>query len=1087
MSHVALTDHGRSGGLLKFNKACIKQEVKPILGVELYVAPESRFLKEKLKDHTKVSYHLTILAKNKVGLENVFELSSRAWTEGFYYRPRVDMELLKELSEGLVVLSGCGAGRLSVFLMEDRFEEAADHAQQMRDIWGKDFYIEMQNHDLEWQRPLNAGLRAISKHLDIPLVVTQDSHYPERKDAKLHNYICKLAAGDLEFDSDHSWFKSYDEICDMFEESDHHAIHITEDIAKKCEFNWEYGKTIWPVYNLPSGVTPEAELTEKTWRGLNRIFNNPTQEYKDRLEYELGVINKMGFATYFLVVADFLQWARNNGIPTGPGRGSAAGSLVTYCIGITNVDPIKYGLYFQRFLNEARVSLPDIDCDICKERRYEVIQYVAKKYGANKLAQIGTYAVFKPRGSLRSFARVCGYEPSVGHQLASLVPPDIAGRSLSFKEVKESTPEILKTDYQDVVDLAERAEGLRNQAGVHAAGVLISDSKISRQLPLFKGKGDEIASQFDMHDAEEIGLVKYDFLGLKNLTIISRTLQMIKENYNEDIDIDNIEDENKKVYTEIFHKGKLDGVFQFEGSAGFKDLCIKVRPNNIEDLSAITALYRPGPLGCGLTDQYIACRNGKDPEYFIPELEPILKNTYGALIYQEQIMRICTDIAGYTLPEADNMRKIIGKKLPEKMKLEKEKFISGCINNNVPKEKADELFEQIQGFAAYGFNKSHSVAYSTISYQTAWLKAYYPKEFYTVLLNTCFQDQDSMVKYIHAAREEGIDILPPDINTSDLEFTLDRGTIVFGLAGVKGLGQKACEHLIQTRKEIGPVESLDDLVKRKVKKDVITALAECGALESITEYSRNQITENIQDIIDYFKKLERWKEQKLKREVRTQERLDAIAAGKKPPRNLPKLKERPEAPEMPEDIPLTKKERLDLERKTLGFYLTGHPLEDYPGLLDMAKYNISDIQEGATLDSEKLSIPIVVSSVTEKRSRKQQNYAVVEMEDITGRIQGTIFSKSWDKLKPQIEEGMIGIAKITTRKTIVDKESAPIINIAINNIKPVAQDTQVKITNIELSLSDGTEVVFHVGNNTNTNKWKQAVAYVNNLKRMGCR
>ena len=1087
MFAVALTDHGRAGGLLQFNKACIKEDVKPILGVELYVAPQSRLLKEKIDGHVKMSYHLTVLAKNKLGLENLFELTSRAWTEGFYYKPRVDIDLLKELSEGLVVLSGCGAGRLSVFLMENRFDEAIKHVKEMRDIWKDDFYIEMQNHNLEWQASLNSGLRTISNSLDIPLVITQDSHYPVQKDAELHNYICKLAAGDLQFEGKELWFKSYDEICEMFNEEDYYAIHRTKDIAEKCIFDWEYGKTIWPVYDLPEGKTVEQEFIDKTYEGFNKKFIEPTEEYKERLKFELDMIKQMGFLSYFLVVAEFINWAKNNGIPVGPGRGSSCGSLVAYCMGITNIDPIKYGLYFERFLNPSRVSLPDIDSDFCKKRRGEVIQHIIDKYGKDKISQIGTYSVFKPRGSLRAFARVCGYEPSVGHQLANMIPPDMSGRSLTFDEVIKSTPDILKTEYNDVVSLARRAEGIRNQTGVHAAGVVISDSKICRQVPLFRGKSKEIATQFDMHDVEDSGLVKFDFLGLKNLTIIAEAIKMISELHNINIDIDNIEDENPKVYTEIFHKGKVEGVFQFEGSQGFLDICVRAKPNSIADLAALTSLYRPGPLGAKMDEQYVSVKNGQEPEYIYDELKDILKNTNSCLIYQEQIMKICNVIAGYTLSDADNMRRVVGKKKIEAMEKEKDKFISGAIKNGFDKDKAIKLFEQIQGFAAYGFNASHAVAYSVISYQTAWLKTYYKHEFYTALLNESIEDQDKMVRYIHAARADGIDILPPDINTSDLQFTLDAGTIIFGLAGIKGLGAKACEHLIETRKTHGEFGSLNDLVKLKVKKDVIKALAECGALGSISEYSRNQIVDSIQDLIDYFKKMENWKAQKIKREERTQERLDAVANGLKPPRNLPKIKDPPVLPEMPEPETLSRRERLELERKTLGFYLTGHPLDDYPGLLRMSKYSISDIQLGNTSDSEKISIPIVISSITKKRSRKGKNYAIIGMEDSTGRVEGTIFSRSWEELKDKIEEGTVNVAKIVTRKTIIDKEAPPIINISVNHVKPVDVDNVIKISNIDMTLDDGTRIQFIPSNNQSVSKWQQAEAYASNLKRMGYR
>jgi len=435
MEYVALTDHGRAGGLLQFDKACKKNDVKPLFGVELYLAPRERTLREKLPDHTKTSYHLTVLAKNQQGLENIFKLTSIGWLEGFYYKPRVDLEVLEQYKDGLVILSGCGSGYASVMSMEERYSEAAEWLIKMRDIWKDDFYIEIQNHGLDWQPVLNKFLKTYANKLDIQTVVTQDSHYTTRDKAKLHNYICKIAAGDLQFDSDQSWFKSYEEIKQMFDEEDYEAIHRTVDIARKCSFDWEYGKTIWPIYGLEAGKTPEQELRDKTEEGFTKLFGEGTKEYRERLKYELSIINEMGFPTYFLVVADFINWAKNNGVAVGPGRGSGAGSLVCYCMGITEVDPIKYGLYFERFLNPARVSMPDIDVDFCKQNRTKVIKYVSERYGSDRVAQIGTYATFKPRGALKAFSRVMGYEPSVGIKLSGLVPPDISGKAAKFEDI----------------------------------------------------------------------------------------------------------------------------------------------------------------------------------------------------------------------------------------------------------------------------------------------------------------------------------------------------------------------------------------------------------------------------------------------------------------------------------------------------------------------------------------------------------------------------------------------------------------------------------------------------------------------------
>lgn len=1088
MPAVAITDHGRAGGLLQFKKACKKHDIKPIYGVELYIAPESRLIKEKLSNHTKTSYHLTVLAKNEEGLRNIFRLTSLGWTEGFYYKPRVDIELLKKYSEGLVVLSGCGVGQASVLILEDRMNEAWRYILDLRDIFKDDFYIEVQNHGLPWQGPLMSNLYQISEKEGIPIVATQDSHYTYREDAKLHNHICKLAAGDLSFDSDQSWFKSEEEMLEMIPESMDFAINTTVSVANKCNCNWEHDKTIWPVYDLPNDISPAEELKRLTHEGFAKRFGDGTEEYRQRIEYELRVIEEMGFPTYFLVVADFINWAKTNGIPVGPGRGSGAGSLVCYCIGITEVDPIKYGLYFERFLNPARVSLPDLDIDFCKERRQKVIDYIANKYGKNRIAQIGTYAVFKPRGSLRAFARVCGHDPSVGHKLAAIVPPDLHGKQLTFDEmIKNGTP-ILNTGYDDVVSLARKAEGLRSQTGVHAAGVVISNDSIMDRVPLFLGKHGEVTTQFDMHDVEDIGLVKFDFLGLRNLTVIQDTIDMVNEIHGIKIDFEEIEDGDEKVYNEIFKQGNLEGVFQFETSGGFKDLCMQVQPRSIEDLSTITALYRPGPLGTGLVDKYVAGRRNPEGVIFLfKALRPILNNTYGVMCYQEQIMKICTDVARYTLPEADNMRKIIGKKLPEKMKLEREKFVGGCVENGIDESDATKLFNDIEGFAAYSFNKAHSVAYSIISYRTAWLKAHYPHEFYTALLNSAIDNQNKMVAYIHAAREQGISILPPDVNHSMAKFILNEGTILFGLAGIKGVGESAVAQIVEARNEC-KFGSLEDLVKAKVKKDVIVALAECGALEEITNLSRDQIREHAEAIVKHFKKLEKWEERAQRFNEREEEIKNAVADGKKPPRRLPKLPPKPEFEEIKPGNPLTRFERITLERKTLGFYLTGHPLDDYPGLVKLAQYNINDLRTRTEIkDRDKVSIPIVISSITKKRSKSGKNYAIMLAEDRSGRIEATIFAKSWEKLENILEEDTVGVLHGRINKEDPeDDDSPPIIRLSVSDFKVVECDSRNIIKDITVSLEDGTTVTFKQSENQDMTSWQRAAVYCDNLRRMGC-
>jgi len=1177
MSAVALTDHGRAGGLLKLRKECLKAGIKPVYGIEFYVAPLERTLKEKVEGH-KVSYHLTVLAKNKTGLENLFTLGSLSWRDGYYYRPRIDNASLEQYKEGLIVLSGCGSSRTSYLFLEDREEEAYEYTKKLHGLFRDDFYIEVQNHGLDWQLPLKDKLLKLSEDLSIPAVATQDSHYQKREDAALHNKILKLAAGNLQFDSDHSWFKSDYEMKQMFKEEEYHSISRTQEVVDKVNCEWKTDKTIWPVIDLPKGETAFDKLQKDTYEGMKTRKLPNTNEYQERIRHELDVISKMGFETYFLVVADFINWGKKNNIRFGAGRGcltgstpvytergrtqklaylkvgdiiyshtgslrkitntfkydinetllgikifygdkenpirltkdhkvfgekailterwnrcsletqksikkyqepkgiiseipanelklgdyiffpvpqrrintspqsicledyitsnkypchkeedkiieqvptnkrfkysnrdinnatnvsrnairsflnktfttkrhnprqvsahtkiteyvlkyyssleewredtykkryhlitikdkiefnnelmwiigkwiadgwlrkdcsrtwgicfntneteqidrvekwleqnhleyyknnhkekalvqitvrsgllcslwsaffpeyhyssntktfpefakhleeekllhllkgyidgdghvsqgrvkattvslvlaeqlkffllslhlpssinselrtetreefknsqkaysinfpisgklsqfwpnkqakkqqawrktengifcqirgieelkgikqvyditvekdssylttsgavhnSACGSLVCFLLGITEVDPIPYGLLFARFLQESRISLPDIDSDVDRNKRGQVLEYLADRYGEDKVAQIGTFSAFKPRGSLRSFARACEYDKLVGETLAKMVPPDVAGKALKWKEIRTAVPELFKTEYEDVVNFSQQAEGLVNNCGIHAAGVVIADRVIDKIVPLFRGKGEEIATQFDMENVEEIGLVKLDLLALKTLTVISDTVDLVKQVQDKDINVETIDLNDQNVYKNIFQRGELDGIFQFETSSGFRDLCVKVKPTSIMELADITSLFRPGPLGIGLVDKYVSGRQGEEPEYLVPELEPILKRTFGVLVYQEDIMQICVKVAGYTLTESDNFRRIIGKKKTEAMSGERIKFISGCVKNNIPKDKATELFEQLESFALYGFN-----------------------------------------------------------------------------------------------------------------------------------------------------------------------------------------------------------------------------------------------------------------------------------------------------------------------------------------------------------------------------------------------
>lgn len=833
MPAVALTDHGSAAGLLSLWEECKKAEIKPLLGNEFYVAPTSRLIHKQL-DNYKRAYHLTVLAKNNEGLKNIFRLTSRSWQEGLFGgRPRIDEELLKEYSDGLLVLSGCSSGKLSTFLMEERWEEAKENLEFLKDTFKDDFYIEMQNHGIHWQPKLNTLLATIAEKYSLPIVATQDSHYQEKEDADLHANIVSLSMGDMRFETDQVWFKTREEMEKMFPDN-FAPLDITNDIADKCNVNWDYSKTIWPVYDLPEERTPQDELRELTYKGFQRLFPNPTQEYKDRLEYELETIVDMGFSTYFLIVQDFINWSETQGMIASPGRGSSASSLVCYSLGITRIDPIRYKLPFSRFLGKHRISLPDVDVDIDKSKRNQVLTYVSEKYGADKFAQIATYSEFKPKGSLRSFARTNKYSPSVGDYLAKMVPAAIAGKEQKWSDIKNINPELFKTDYPEVISLAQKAEGLKFQVGLHAAGVVIADKPINEVVPLFIGKGGETAAQFDKKEVEKIGLVKFDFLGLKTLTVLRDTVELIEKRTKVKISLHDIEDGDKEAY-KLFQTGDLDGIFQFETSSAFKDFCIRVRPTKLEDLSIITAVQRPGPMSMKVHEMYVERKQGKEYEVSIPKLKDVLSDTLGLIIFQEDVIRICVELAGYTDGEGDLMRRAIGKKDEVLMAAEKEKFINGCVNNNIDKNKAEELFKDIEGFAAYGFCLGHAASYSRLSYFCAWLKAHYQLEFYTSLLNNSLDNQNDLIKYITSAREHEISISLPNINLANNRFELDNNTIVFPLSSIKGIGTKASDAIIAKRKEVNYFKSLEEFIKSKPNSKALIALAEAGALDELLE------------------------------------------------------------------------------------------------------------------------------------------------------------------------------------------------------------------------------------------------------------
>ena len=855
MPAVAVTDHGNVFGALEFYNLARKKGIKPIIGCEVYVAAGSRHDRTPPVRGGAGAYHLILLVKNQKGYRNLCRLLTLAYTEGFYYRPRVDKELLAEHNEGLIALSACLHGEVSHNLSGGRVREAEEAARLYRDIFrDRRFFLELQHNGMEEQEKVNQGLLEVSRNCDVPVVATNDCHYLRKEDSKYHDILICIQTGKtvadtnrLKFATDEFYFKSPEEMAAAFSDVPE-AVANTIEIAERCNLEFDLGEHHLPEFPVPPGRTLESMLEEKAKAGLEARLKamdggdgqdgegGVKWRYYERLVKELKVIEGMGFAGYFLIVTDFIEYARSQGIPVGPGRGSAAGSLVAWSLGITNLDPIRYNLLFERFLNPDRISLPDIDIDFCFERRDEVIKYVTEKYGADNVTQIITFGQMKARAVIRDVGRVLDMPYGEVDRIAKLVPPTL---NITLKEALAGEPKLKKLVDEDprvaeLMDAAIALEGLPRHASTHAAGVVISNLPLVEYLPLYKGTKDEVVTtQFSMKDVERIGLVKFDFLGLKTLTVIDKALKHIKASRGDELDIDSIPLDDDETYA-LVASGCSNGIFQLE-SSGMKELLRKLKPTCFEDLIAAVALYRPGPLQSGMVDDFIKRKHGRVPVvYDLDEVKPILETTYGVMVYQEQVMEIARVLAGYTPGDADVLRKAMGKKIPEEMLKQRARFLDGAKKNKLPRAKAEKIFDLMAKFAGYGFNKSHSAAYALIAYQTAYLKAHYPVEFMAALLSSDMDNTDQVVKYINECRDMNIAVEPPDINGSAREFTVSGPVIRFGLGAVKNVGASAIEEILNLREE-GPFASLVDFLVRvdgrKVNRKVTESLIKSGAFD----------------------------------------------------------------------------------------------------------------------------------------------------------------------------------------------------------------------------------------------------------------
>ena len=987
MDSVALTDHGTMYGIVEFYKKAEQKGIKPIIGSEVYVARKTRFDKEPRIDDKQ--FHLILLVKNRTGYENLIKLTTKAWLEGFYYKPRVDKELLRKHSEGLIALSACIKGEIAQAIIKGHPEKAEELAKEYEEIFGKgNFYLEIQHHpNLEYQGKVNQELIKISKKSKIPLVATHDVHYLNPDDAEAQDVLMAVQTGSKTDDEDRLTMKNEDfslrpaeKMAEWFKDVPE-AITNTQKIVEQCNFELELGKTQLPYFTVPNGKTPEDYLKNLCHQGLAKRFKNVTKDILNRLEYELSIITQTGFSSYFLIVADFVNWAKDNDIVVGPGRGSAAGSLVSYLLNITDLDPIKYGLLFERFLNPERISMPDIDLDFADTGRDEVINYIREKYGEDRVAQIITFGTMAARAAIRDVGRALNYAYSLCDQLAKMIP---FGMNLQ-RAINESSElnHAYKTDdgARKIIDMALKLEGVVRHASTHACGLVITREPLDKIVPCQHPSGDDktIVTQYEMHSIEDLGLLKMDLLGLKNLTIIETTLRIVKNTKGEKIDISSLPLNDDSTY-KLLQQGKTTGVFQLE-SGGMKRNLKELKPTSFEDVIAMVALYRPGPIE--FIPEFIARKHGlKKITYLHPQLEPILKNTYGICVYQEQLMAIARDLAGFTLAEADILRKAVGKKIKKLLDEQKNKMIDGMVKNKIPEDIAKKIWQWAEPFASYGFNRSHAACYALIGYQTAYLKARFPTEFMCALMTSDEGDIERVAFLVSECHEIGIEILPPNINESLANFTVvGPKTIRFGLSAIKNVGSNIVAAIVEERKNNGPYKSIADLIERVESKDLnkksLESLAKSGALDVLGE--RNQFLLSMESLLSYAKETQKSK-------TNGQTSLFSLNS------NV----EQHAALRLAEVPPATKKEKLVWEKELLGLYISDHPAKDHEKYLKENTLAANKITKNFTGKPVRVGGVITkIQKVITKASGKPMLF--VTLEDTSGKIEIIVFPNQLEK------------------------------------------------------------------------------------------
>ena len=1053
MDSAAITDHGVMYGVIDFYRAAKEAGINPILGCEVYVAPGSRFDREVGSGDDRY-YHLVLLAENDLGYHNLMKIVSKGFVEGFYYKPRVDLEVLSKYHEGIIALSACLAGEVARYLTRGMYEDAKAAALRYQDIFGKgNFFLEMQDHGIPEQQNVNQQLLRMHQETGIDLVVTNDVHYTTAEDADPHDILLCLQTGKKLADEDRMryeggqyYVKSPEEMAKLFPYA-LEAMENTHKIAERCHVEIEFGVTKLPKYDVPEGYTSWEYLNKLCFEGLEKRYDPVTDELESRLEYELSTIKRMGYVDYFLIVWDFIKYARDNDIMVGPGRGSAAGSLVAYTLGITQLDPIRYDLLFERFLNPERVSMPDIDVDFCFERRQEVIDYVVRKYGKDRVVQIVTFGTLAARGVIRDVGRVLDMPYAQVDAIAKMIPQEL---NITIDKALTMNPELRKAyeeqeDVHYLIDMAKRLEGLPRHTSMHAAGVVISQKNVDEYVPLSRAQDGSITTQFTMTTLEELGLLKMDFLGLRTLTVIQDAVKLVKKDTGVVLDMQHIDYNDKKVLDSL-GTGRCDGVFQLE-SAGMKNFMKELKPQSLEDVIAGISLYRPGPMD--FIPQYIRGKNRPDTiRYDCPQLEPILKPTYGCIVYQEQVMQIVRNLAGYTLGRSDLVRRAMSKKKAAVMERERQNFVygnpeegvPGCIANGIPEKTANKIYDDMIDFAKYAFNKSHAAAYAVVSYQTAFLKYYYPVEFMAALMTSVIEMPTKVAEYILVCRQMGIRILPPDINRGMYGFSVDNGAIRYGLSAIKSIGRPVIEAIVKERTENGEYTSLKNFIERnisQVNKRAIENFIKAGALDCL-EGNRRQKMVVFPQIVDSIN-------QDKKNTMAGQLSLfDIVSEEDKKDFEI----------QMPAMEEYEKELLLNFEKEVLGIYLSGHPLESYRDVMEKTiSARTSDFQPDedtgipSVFDGQKVVVGGMITDKTIKYTKNNKVMAFITLEDLVGTVEVVVFPRDYEKSQSLIKEE--GKVFIQGRVSAEDDKPSKLILEKIRSFEDIPRELWIQFPNKE--------------------------------------